>query len=168
MMSNFQDFLEESYLESNFGPIYHFTNSYYLYSILSENILKTGWFENPFFGKNLKIVSFSREKNMNIDEYKADLDIIICINKNKMIIDGYKLYPYDYFIQSGKEKYSKSNILRTKPFEFEEASKIDISNIDKYIMFIDFLKDSLFNSSNSVKILKKKNIPIYEDGRRIL
>jgi hypothetical protein len=84
-----------------------------------------------------------------------------------MLLDGYKLYPYDYFIQSGKEIHTKSNILRSKPFEFEEASNVDIINIDKYIIYVDFLEDSLFDSSTSINILKKKNIPIYEAGRRL-
>lgn len=34
-------------------------------------------------------------------------------------------------------------------------------------MYVDFLGESLFDSSESVNILKKKNIPIYEAGRRI-
>jgi hypothetical protein len=84
-----------------------------------------------------------------------------------MMIDGYKLYPYDYFIQSGKEVHSKSNILRNEPFEFEEASVRDILDIDKYIICVDFSEGSLFDSSESINILKKKNIPIYEAGRRI-
>jgi hypothetical protein len=57
-MLNFNDFIDESYLESNFTTIYHFTNNYYLLTILRENVLKVGWFDNPFFGKNVKIVSF--------------------------------------------------------------------------------------------------------------
>jgi hypothetical protein len=84
-----------------------------------------------------------------------------------MIIDGYKFYPYDYFIHSGKETYSKSSIYRFEPFEFEEASVDNIIDIDKYIIYVDFIEDSLFDSPDSINILKKKNIPIYEAGRRI-
>ena len=166
-MLNFNDFIEESYLESNFAQIYHFTNNYYLLTILRENVLKVGWFDNPFFGKNVKIVSFTRNNKLNVGNYKTDLNVILCVDKNKMLLDGYKLYPYDYFIQSGKEIHTKSNILRSKPFEFEEASNVDIINIDKYIIYVDFLEDSLFDSSTSINILKKKNIPIYEAGRRL-
>ena len=93
--------------------------------------------------------------------------MILCFDKNKMLLDGYRLYPYNYFIQSGKEYYPKSNVLRSNPFEFEEATNVNITNIDKYIMYVDFLGESLFDSSESINILKKKNIPIYEAGRRI-
>ena len=166
-MLNFKDFIEESYLESNFAPIYHFTNSYYLLTILRENILKVGWFDNPFFGKKIKIISFTRNNKLNIGNYKIDLNVILCFDKNKMLLDGYRLYSYNYFIQSGNEYYPKSNVLRSNPFEFEEATNVNITNIDKYIMYVDFLGESLFDSSESINILKKKNIPIYEAGRRI-
>lgn len=166
-MLKFKDFLEESYLDSNFAPLYHFTNNYYLLNILKENILKVGWFDNPFFGKSVKIVSFSRINRININNYKNDLNVILCLDKNRMIIDGYKFYPYDYFIHSGKETYSKSSIYRFEPFEFEEASVDNIIDIDKYIIYVDFIEDSLFDSPDSINILKKKNIPIYEAGRRI-
>lgn len=85
-MLNFKDFIEESYLESNFAPIYHFTNSYYLLTILRENILKVGWFDNPFFGKKIKIISFARNNKLNIGNYKIDLNVILCFDKNKMLL----------------------------------------------------------------------------------
>ena len=62
-VNNFDSFIDESYLESNYAPLYHFTNIFYLEPILEENELKVGWFENPFFKNKSKIVSFSRNKN---------------------------------------------------------------------------------------------------------
>lgn len=88
--------------------------------------------------------------------YKNELNIILCLDKNKLIIDRYKLYPYDFFIHSGKESLSKSNINRKLPFEFEEACIDNIKNIDKYIIYVDFLNGSLYDSYKSVNILKKK------------
>ena len=42
MICNYLDFLEESYLDSNFAPLYHKTNTYDLYHIpilRSKNII---------------------------------------------------------------------------------------------------------------------------------
>lgn len=167
MIYKYDNFIDESYLSSNFAPIYHFTNHWSLESILEDNKLNTGWVENPFFKEVAKIISFTRNKNLDISYYKDDLDIIICLDKNKLLLDGYVFYPYDFFIQSGREIYSKSNIKRRNPYEFEEATKSNIENIYKYIIYVDFLYDSLYKSYKSVNILKEKNIEIYEAGRRI-
>jgi hypothetical protein len=167
-INNFDFFIEESYLESNYAPLYHFTDYWSLESILEDNEIKVGWVDNPFLDNSKKIISFTRNKDLDMSHYKNDLDIVICLDKNKLILDGYKLYPYDFFIQSGKESMSKSNLERKYPFEFEEASILDIKNIDKYLISVDFKRGTLFDSVKSVKILKKKNIPIYEDGRRLL
>jgi hypothetical protein len=167
MINNFSIFIEESYLESNIAPIYHLTTYWSLESILEDNVLKTGWIDNPIFNKKMKIISFTRESKLNISHYKNDLDIVICIDKNKLISDGYKILPYDFFINNKDELYPKSDIRRSKPFEFEEVSLKDIINFDKYIISVDFLKKSLYRSYKSVNILKSKNIKIYEEGRRL-
>jgi hypothetical protein len=167
-IDNFNSFIEESYLDSNYAPIYHFTNNFYIDSILEDNELKVGWFENPFFGKKVKIISFSRSNKLDLSHYKDNINVILCLDKNKLIINGFKLHPYDFFIQIGKETLPKSNKERKQPYEFEEATLKNISNIDKYLISIDFLNGSIYDSYKSVNILKKKNIEIYEDGRRIL
>jgi hypothetical protein len=159
--------LDESYLKSNFAPLYHFTYDWVLESILEDNTLKTGWVENDFFDKKIKIVSFTRERNLDLSHYKNDLNIIIELDKNKMTLNAYKFYPYDFFIQTKKEKFTKSDLRRKQPFEFEEASIKDIVNIDKYLLSVTFLNDSIFNSYKSVNILKSKKIPIYENNTRV-
>ena len=103
-----------------------------------------------------------------MNHYKNELNIIICLDKNKLLVSGYKFYPYDFFIQTKKEKLAKSNKDRKYPFEFEEALPVNIINLDNYIISVDFLNGSLYESYKSVNILKKKNIPIYEDSRRLL
>lgn len=168
MIYKFDKFsIDESYLESNHAPIYHLTNNFNLEFILDENELKLGWVENPFFNKKIKIVSFTRNKNLDLSHYKESINVILSIDKNKLIIDGYKLYPYDFFVNIGKENLPKSNGNRKYPYEFEEASIKSISNLDNYLISVDFLYESFYNSYRSVNILKNKNIPIYEAGRRI-
>jgi len=167
MINKFDMFIEESYLDSNYAPLYHFTTEWSLESILEDNILKTGWIENPFFKVKQKIVSFTRNKDLKMTHYKSDLNTFLCIDTNKLIIDGYKLYPYDYFIQNKKESLPKSNINRSEPFEFEEASKKNILNLDKYLISVTFLDDSIYSSYRTINILKSKNIPTYENNRRI-
>jgi hypothetical protein len=166
-INKFGSFIDESYLDSNHAPLYHFTNSFYLELILEENELKVGWFENPFFNDKLKMISFSRNKKLDLNYYKEDINVIICLDKYKLINRGYKFYPYDFFIQSGKETLPKSNIKRKESFEFEEATLKNIINIDNYLLSVDFINESLYDSYKSVNILKKKNIPIYENGRRV-
>lgn len=166
-VNKFEFFIDESYLDSNHAPLYHFTNNFYLESILEENELTVGWFENPFFNSKLKIISFSRNKNLNLEHYKDDINVIICLDKDKLINKGYRFYPYDFFIQNRKETLPKSNIKRKEPFEFEEATLKNISNLDNFLLYIDFIGDSLYDSYKSVNILKKKNIRIYENGSRV-
>lgn len=159
--------IDESYLESNYAPLYHLTTNWILESILEINKLNVGWIENPFFNKKMEIISFTRNQNLNLTYYKDDINVIIKIDKNKLIKRGYKIYPYDFFIQSKKEIYPKANIKREMPFEFEEAVIVDIKNIMDYIISVNFLEDSLYDSYKSVNILKLNSINIYENERRI-
>ena len=147
----------ESYLKSNFSPIYHLTNDYYLLEILKSNIISKGWTENPFFGKKIKIVSLTREPSFRLS-FKEDSNIVIELDKNKMIMDGYRFIPYDFFIQSGKEDKPKSNTNRKQPFEFEECLKSDITNIKKYIISVNFTSDLFYTKSSidSIKLLKSE------------
>ena len=52
-MKKIKDILEESYLKSNFAPLYHYTDVWCLEKILNDNILKIGWYDNIF--KDIKI-----------------------------------------------------------------------------------------------------------------
>lgn len=53
-INSFDYFIEESYLESNYAPLYHFTDYWSLESILEDNEIKVGWIENPFLKRNQK------------------------------------------------------------------------------------------------------------------
>ena len=166
MINNFNNFIDESYLESNNAPLYHYTTTYQFIEILESNILKMSTFDNPVNGNKIKIVSLTRNKNIDLSYYKPYLDVIIELDKNKLL-KKYKILPYDYFIQSGREDKPKSNINRKEPFEFEELVLNDVKNIDKYILSVNFRNDSIFDKpvGKILDILKSKNIKIYENGK---
>jgi hypothetical protein len=157
-------FIDESYLLSNYSPLYHLTDVYFLDSIIDDNCLKVGWVDNHFFGKSMKIISLTRNPKMNLSHYK-DFDVIIELDKNELIKNGYKIYPYDFFIQSKKEDLPKSNKDRKSPFEFEEAITKDVSNISKYIISVNFLGNSIFEIPSLSKKIKEKNIKVYKNGK---
>jgi hypothetical protein len=165
-MFNFNDFIEESYLDSSKDPLYHYTNIYTFYKILNDNKSDIGFFENPFLGKNIKFISLSRNPNLDFSYYKMDLDVIIELDNNKLR-NNYKIIPYDYFIRSGKTNYTKSDLRRKEPFEFEEVILEDIENIKSYILSVNFLDDSILLPifTNILPILKENKIKILKDGK---
>lgn len=75
----------------------------------------------------MKIVSLTRNKKIDFSYYKPYLDVIIELDKNKLL-KKYKIIPYDYFIQSGKDDKTKSNPNRNF-FESEEIILYDIVDI---------------------------------------
>jgi hypothetical protein len=50
MIKDFSGFIDESYLDSNHGPLYHYTTTYQFVEILESNTLKVSQFENPVKG----------------------------------------------------------------------------------------------------------------------
>lgn len=166
-MMAFCDF-NESYLESGNAPISHLTNTTYLYDILRTDVLKRGWVENPFFGERMKIVSFTRNPGMRLN-FKPDSDVVIKLDKDKMIKDGHRFYPYDFFIQDGKETKGKGDPDRKQPFEFEECCTKDVNNVTEYILSVDFTSESFLEplALVNIKLLRGKNIIVERDGVRI-
>jgi hypothetical protein len=55
MIKDFSGFIDESYLDSNHGPLYHYTTTYQFVEILESNTLKVSQFENPVKGKKEKV-----------------------------------------------------------------------------------------------------------------
>ena len=166
MIKQFFKFIEESYLKSNKAPLYHFTTLNGFLNIIENNIIRVGEYDNIFKGGNIKFISLTREGKLDLNHYKIDIDIRLELDKNELS-KKYKIIPYDFFIQSGKENKPKSNIKRKEPFEFEEIILEDIKNIDKYIISVNFRNDSIFDKpvGKILKILKHKNIKIYENGK---
>lgn len=165
-MFNFYEFIEESYLDSSKAPLYHYTNIYSLFKILNDDKLSVGFFENPFLDKSIKFVSLSRNPNLDLSHYKMDLDVVIELDVNKLK-NSYKVIPYDFFIRSGKTKYTKSDLRRKEPFEFEEIILKDIENVTSYILSVNFKDDIILLPifTNIFKILKKNKIKILKDGK---
>ena len=162
----YSDF-NEGYLISNYAPLYHRTNVWYFESIIKDNKLKVSNIKNPFFKDEKFILSFSRIGNLDISKYKDDLDVIICLDKYKMVKTGYKFIPYDFFIQSDKEDKPKSNNKRNMDYEFEEVCLENISDIMDYIISVNFVNNSFYDCYNTIDILINKEIEIYEDGTRL-
>jgi hypothetical protein len=163
-VKNFCEF-NESYLQSNFAPIYHLTNEYYLLEIISSNKILKGWIDNPFKEKKIKIVSLTRNPRMRL-KFKDDSTVIIELDKNKMINKGYKFLPYDFFIHSKKENKPKSSLDRKEPFEFEECVLSDIKDVKDYIISVNLPSNSFYDPSilNCIKDLKSKNIKVLKNG----
>ena len=110
--------LEESYLLSNRAPLYHLTDIITLYDILNDNKLKRTEFDNILKDKVINMVSFTRNPELNLSYYKEFLDVVIELDIDKLN-SKYKIIPYDFFINNKIEIYTKSNIMRKSPFEFE-------------------------------------------------
>lgn len=165
----FEEFINESYLKSGFQPLYHWTNS--IEQILESDTLKLG---NPAIRfNNLKSISLTRN-NLYGDvggSYR------LCLDQNKLRLDGYKPYSLDELGLYRKElpdkdkkqnfpkkfmgdpkRYTKQNIYKYNEFsgmefEFEERIFKDIKNLGKYIITIQ--KTYKFEYKNILNILSE-------------
>jgi len=98
--------------------------------------------------------------------FKPDSEVVMKMDKNRMIRDGHRFYPYDYFIQDGKETKSKGDLERKYPFEYEECCTDDIKMVTRYIMSVNFTSESFTEplSLFLIRTLKEKNITVERDG----
>ena len=154
---------DESYLESNYAPLYHYTDVYSFKNIINTNILKTGLYDNIFKDKKIKMISLARNKDIDFSYYRDFMDIIIELDKSKLV-KNYKIIPYDFFIHTHKETKTKDNHLRKSPFEFEEIILTDIEDIIKYTISVNFKNNTILHVGETIPILQKNNIIIYENG----
>ena len=153
------------YLADNYAPLYHLTMVNDLYDILKRNILKRNKFTITIMNGEYNIISLTRTKNFNF-LYNQLCDCIIELDKNKLS-QNYKIYKYDFSINSKQEDKAKSNIHRKLPFESEEIILKDIKNIERYILSINFLNNSIYDSKSIsiIKLLENKNIKILKNGK---
>ncbi len=133
MIRGFLDFIDESYLDSSNAPLYHFTTTWSLNQILKSNELSIGYFDHKIGDKILKIVSLTRDKNLNIDNKEFELKV--SLDKNRLV-NRYKLRPYDFF--GAKSDRKKWEIDRVNPYESEEITECNIKDLNQYILYIDF------------------------------
>jgi hypothetical protein len=161
MINKFKNFkyIEESYLDSNFDPLYHKTTTYDFYKIIEENTLRTTKIPHPFKKELIKMVSLTRNPNLDLSYFKLFLDVIIELDRDILI--------KNHIIHTGKEKFPKSNILRKDPFENEEIILSDINNITDFIISVNFKNDSIIDKQVAmiIPILRKNNIKIYNNGK---
>lgn len=154
MIKDFSGFIDESYLDSNHAPLYHFTSVWSLNDILKLNELSLGHYDHKIGEKISKIISLTRDKSFNIEN--REFEVKICIDKDKLI-SNYRINPYDFFSIKDKKKWE---IDRINPFESEELTNCDIKNLNKYILYIDFFNiDFIYPYLNEVKTyINKYNI----------
>jgi len=155
----------ESYLRGSRQPLYHITRS--IYTILKGDILKSSKPSRPSHGK-IKSISLTRNIDFTSDNYIAQ---VIEIDVDKLLNDGIKSYPVDEIsweedgtinksYVSGKRNLSKSGFNEFKKgtrgtkhnldlpkkyhleYEFEERVFQNIEKLGKYIISLNFTKDT--------------------------
>lgn len=129
MVKDFVDFIDESYLDSNHVPLYHFTYTWSLVGIFKSNVLSLGHYDH----NSKRILSLTRDKNFDIPH--REFEVKLCLDKDKLFYN-YRTNPYDFF--SDKPDKKKWEIGRKNPFESEEFVDCDIRYLDKYILYVDF------------------------------
>lgn len=146
MIKNFIDFIDESYLNSNNAPLYHFTTTWSLNQILKLNKLSVGYFDHIINGESLKTLSLTRNKKFDIED--KIFEVKICLDKNKIV---------NNFFNFDKRKWDPD---RNNSYEFEEFSECTISDLNKYILYIDFFDiDYIWTYLNDIKeYINKYNI----------
>jgi len=173
MITKFETYINESYLEGGRQPLYHYTRN--LKDILETDILKT-----HKAADNEISISFTR--SLYYEEHCTDIRLVLDADKLKN--DGYKIIPYDEvgnaFVSKSKKKklngYTKANpyykgrgvinnvgiTAKTKGFvdpegfgelewEYEERCFNDIKNLGKYLIAIDLSEYYYELYSNKIK-----------------
>ena len=150
----------ESYLESNYAPLYHYTDNWAIKSIIETDTLNIGWYDAPFFGKLSKFISLTRNSYFDLSHYRrADCRITLDLD---LLKNDYKVISYDYFIHSKKTDISKVESEKRKkinvPYEAEEVILENITNIHKYIISIDYFNiTDFYFIEKELKLLLQKN-----------
>ncbi len=139
-MLKFDQFLDESYLDSNHAPLYHKTDTFALESIIDSDTLNMGIYDNPYGNKEIKMISLTRNKKLDMSNYRMTLNTIISLDKN-LLKNSYEIIPYDFFIHSHKEIFPKWDINRKENFEYEEIVLVNITDLHKYLLEIEIIGD---------------------------
>lgn len=113
---------KESYLESNFSPLYHYTSN--LKFILADDILK----RSTDYGKNILSISTMRNGSI-INTMIPNSSYRIVLNQETLRDDGYTFRSYDA-VGRGNHKsipydhYRISPPLKEKPYNFNVSSPV--------------------------------------------
>lgn len=179
---NFNDYINESYLKGGRQPLYHFTSSYHLEKILESDLLRPS--------KPVK-KTHGHEKSISLTRfigYKDTLGLLIKLNYDKLLNNGYRSYPIDEVGWTGvkrkkKVNFNKSNFntiksgkkgtahnlnLPKEPImetEFEERIYKPIQKLGKYIIDIYILSSYENRMKHSLKkfLIKYPHIKIYSN-----
>ena len=193
IIKSFIEFIDESYLSGSRQPLYHVT--YRLYDILKTDLLKCGKPSRTSHGSS-KSISLTR--NIDFRHDGANLDEIIELDVDKLRNSGIKTYPVDEwawkdgkrnldvikkmnFIKSNfdevksRRRGTKHNLdLPKEPIletEFEERIYQDITDLGKYLISLNFVKEPGAGDFDVVRnyLIKYPHIKVYlmdKDNRR--
>jgi hypothetical protein len=158
-------------LKQNFNPLYHYTSFVHLDKILIGDLLIAS---TPTEPKDTMCVCFTRTK----DYVFGKNDAVLIFDRNKLIVDGYKITPTDEVGVKTKKNFNKSNFDAIKSdkrkvphkldslnlgtgywVEFEERCYKDISNMHKYLEEVVILRQC----SPPLKVILMDYITKYPD-----
>lgn len=198
-IKRFIEFIDESYLGGSRQPLYHVT--YRLYDILKTDLLKCGKPSRTSHGSSKSIsltrnIDFGHDGADFLNE--ENLDEMIELDVDKLRNSGIKTYPVDEwawkdgkrnldvikkvnFIKSNfdevksRRRGTKHNLdLPKEPIletEFEERIYQDITDLGKYLISLNFVKEPGAGDFDVVRnyLIKYPHIKIYlmdKDNRR--
>jgi len=130
-MINYDNYINEGYFRQN---LYHFTTLYPLKKIFEEDKLDLGYYDNPVNGENKRTLSLTRNKNFKLERYST----LILEFDGDLLYQDYKIIPYDYYMQSGKETKTKSDPNRKHIVQSEEIILKPLYDVHKYLVSVEF------------------------------
>ena len=191
IIKRFIEFIDESYLGGSRQPLYHLTGR--LQSILLTDLLKCGKPSRPSHG-NFNSISLTR--NIDYGHDGSGQGEIIELDSDKLRKAGIKSYPVDELSwgKDAKRKLDSRNLSKSgfdsvksglrgtkhnldlpkEPIletEFEERIYQDITDLGKYLISLNFVREPGAGDFDVVKnyIVKYPHIKIYlmdKDNRR--
>ena len=156
MIIDYNKFIDESYLEDNFAPLYHFTSTFPLNEILDDDCLNVGYYENSYKEGKLQFVSLTRNKNLKLNF--REMNIRLERDQN-LLRNDFKIIPYDFYVHSKLETQPKSSIKRKQPVEYEEIILNNIKNLHKYLISINYFDFNLIFKNHKNLLLYTNNHP---------
>lgn len=145
-IQRFDQYINESYLESSRAPLSHSTSIWSALDIINSNRLE------PSTAKNS--ISFSRSPSYTFFDHPVSF-----VFDAEKLGTKYKITPFDFMQHSAR---TKANPSRSGSFEYEETINKPVDNLDKYITEIR-LNDTIDLSRNSKHNHPKELREMYED-----
>lgn len=175
MKTNILKFIEfdielyESYLSSNYAPLYHLTDKWSLARILRTNKIELGYYDMKTHIGDTKAVSLTRDETLKIKNKVFGCAIVLDSNELR---NNYSIKPYDFFINQDKTKLGKIQNKERKLLDhgYEEYLDKEIIDLNNYIIRIDIFKLSDFyllkkDFENYIEIYPSVEIFLYHENK---